>query len=885
MNKRQQRRSFLKTLTLGGLGVAAPVPLLKAAVSGQTLSGTESSATSSPLRPAIADRRKFNESYTGAHLNRVAFPIGGMGAGMFCLEGTGAISHMSVRNKPEIFHEPPMFAAISIKGVQGGAKVLEGSVPEWKYFGQRGSGNGLAGATYGLPRFSDAECLVRFPFSQITLKEENYPLQAEITGWSPFVPGDADVSGMPLGGLEYKIINTGAAAIDAVFSYNSKNFLAKSDDVVNHITATKNGFVLAQEGSKEKPFLEGSFAIFTDEAQTVVDHCWFRGGWWDPLTMAWNNVRDARMQPVAPVEKDAGGGSLYVPLTLAPGASRTIRVMMAWYVPESDLKAGTAMPDEKKNCDPATGCCAGPSDLGFPNGKTSTSVTYKPWYSSRFAGIAEVTEYWRANYDSLRKKSGLFRDTFYASTLPPEVMESVAANLTILKSPTVLRQFDGRLWSWEGCGDESGCCEGSCTHVWNYAQAIPHLFPQLERTLRNTEFCENQDSRGHQAFRANLPISPGKHDFHAAADGQLGGIMKVYREWRISADSDWLKRIYPVVKRSMDYGISTWDPRRKGVVEEPHHNTYDIEFWGADGMCTSFYLGALSAIIAMGEFLKKDVKTYRDLYAKGRAYLESNLYDGEYFFQEIEFKNLLAKDPSTSKSFGGEYSPEARKIMEQEGPKYQYGKGCLSDGVLGAWIGKMCGLPDFIDQQKVKSHLESVHKYNLKKSLMDHANPQRPDYALGHEGGLLLCTWPKGGKLSLPFVYSDEVWTGIEYQVASHLMLSGNVQAGLDVVRFCRYRYDGRIRNPFNEYECGHWYARAMSSFGMLQSLTGVRYDAVEKALYVDSKIGDFTCFLSTATGYGTVTLRSGKVSVNTVQGTIGYDSIILNGKKMTARA
>ena len=203
------------------------------------------------------------------------------------------------------------------------------------------------------------------------------------------------------------------------------------------------------------------------------------------------------------------------------------------------------------------------------------------------------------------------------------------------------------------------------------------------------------------------------------------------------------------------------------------------------------------------------------------------------------------------------------------------GKGCLSDGVLGAWIGKMCGLEDFIDPKKVKSHLLSIHRYNLRKDLSEHANPQRPAYALGHEGGLLLCTWPKGGRLSLPFVYSDEVWTGIEYQVASHLFSMGRIAEGLEIVRLCRDRYDGRIRNPFNEYECGHWYARAMSSYGLLQGLTGLRYDAVDKTLYIDSKVGDFTCFLSTATGFGTVTLRQGKASVKVAHGSIPIEKII----------
>ena len=171
----------------------------------------------------------------------------------------------------------------------------------------------------------------------------------------------------------------------------------------------------------------------------------------------------------------------------------------------------------------------------------------------------------------------------------------------------------------------------------------------------------------------------------------------------------------------------------------------------------------------------------------------------------------------------------------------------------------------------------AVHKYNLKEDLSEHENPQRPSYALGDEGGLLLCTWPNGGKLSLPFVYSDEVWTGIEYQVASHLIFSGKVKEGLDIVREARNRYNGKVRNPFNEYECGHWYARAMSSYGLIQALTGMRYDAVDGALHVDSKIGDFKCLLATATGFGMVEYASGKATVKVLHGNIPVKKYIIN--------
>jgi hypothetical protein len=258
--------------------------------------------------------------------------------------------------------------------------------------------------------------------------------------------------------------------------------------------------------------------------------------------------------------------------------------------------------------------------------------------------------------------------------------------------------------------------------------------------------------------------------------------------------------------------------------------------------------------------------------------LENQLFSGEYFVQQIQWNGLKAKNPLEVSPAG--YSPEEYTLLRNEGPKYQYGKGCLSDGVLGMWMASVCGLQEVVDDGKVKSHLLSVYQYNLKKNLTDHVNPQRPLYANGSEGGLLLCSWPKGGKLSLPFVYSNEVWTGIEYQVAAHLMMKGEVDKGLEVVRACRNRYDGSLRNPFDEIECGHWYARAMSSYSMLQGLTGVRYDAVDQILYIDSKIGDFTTFLSTATGFGNVGLEDGKPFLKVTMGNIDVRKVLVCGKE-----
>src|SRR5690606_6541121 len=162
---------------------------------------------------------------------------------------------------------------------------------------------------------------------------------------------------------------------------------------------------------------------------------------------------------------------------------------------------------------------------------------------------------------------------------------------------------------------------------WNYAQAIPHLFPDLERSLRETEFGPNQDERGHQQFRAALPIRPVEAHFHAAADGQLGGILKMYRDWRISGDTPWLQSLWPRVRQSLEYCINMWDPDRKGWLEEPHHNTYDIEFWGPNGMMASFYLGALKAAVEIGKSLQEDVSDFEDLLLCGKERVRSELFN------------------------------------------------------------------------------------------------------------------------------------------------------------------------------------------------------------------------------------------------------------------
>jgi len=802
-------------------------------------------------------------------LDKIAYPIGGLGAGMFCLDGTGAFSHFSVRHLPDYFIDLMTFSAVAARDENGvTARVLEGPVPEWKPLFPwnrqwKSSGHGGGGMGFGLPRFEEARFSAQFPFATIELKDEAMPLDVTVTGWSPFLPSDADASGLPVGAVEYRFKNQSSRPLELVYSFHSRNFLHKQPaSTTQSVRDTPGGFILREEGTEEAPSLEASCAVWIDDPAAKSDLTWFRGGWFDSQTVIWRNVSEGRVveQEAVTEGEPSPGGSIYLPLHLAAGEERTVRLLLAWYAPYSTIRTGQPKSAEGTKLD-------------------LKNDFYRPWYAERFSGIEDIVGHWTRENRRLREATASFTRALYDTTLPPEVVDAVAANLTILKTPTVLREKSGKMWAWEGTGDEMGSCHGTCTHVWNYAQALPHLFPSLERGLRETEFVLSQDDQGHQNFRSALPLGPTYHDFHAAADGQLGGIIKVYRDWRISGDTGWLKGLWPSVRQSLDFCIKSWDPEHRGTLMEPHHNTYDIEFWGADGMCTSFYLAALQAAVAMGRALGDDTSFHEKLAMAGKAYLEQELFNGEYFIQKIQWKNLRSSDPVEASKVGVNmnYSSEAKALLEKEGPKYQYGEGCLSDGILGEWMAWTAGLPPVAEPQKIESHLRAVHRHNFRRDLFKHANPQRPAYALNHEAGLLLCTWPRGRALTLPFVYSEEVWTGIEYHVAAHLISFGRVAEGLEIVRACRNRYDGKTRNPFSEIECGHWYARAMASYSLLQALTGARYDAVEKKLYLAPRVaGDFCSFLAFDGGYGTVGLRDGKPFFEPRSGTAEIREIVL---------
>jgi uncharacterized protein (DUF608 family) len=882
------RREFLITTSSAALGATVPSTV------GQQESPVSSAlAARVPETPPYAPEELFRSgpqrTFSGNKAAQIAMPIGGIGTGCICLNGYGGLQDFSIRNHPSTTalpegysSSPAAFAILHIKGSTPVTKLVEGPFPAMKIYDQGLQGEGYRRAGFeGFPRFEKCVFKGEYPFGEATISDPDIPLQVTVAAWNPFIPLDDKNSGIPCVILEYALHNFSSQSVNYELSYHLSHLApgCSDDESASRNTVIPNLGVFLHNTEKANGEDFGSACLVSIGNDPRIKGMWLRSPGWefDSLSALWREVSTGNFTANEGSNeidsKGRNGCSLLLAGALGPGESRTYPILITWYFPNCYLKAGSLLPQVEG----AAGC------RSFPEGQPPL---WRPYYAANWTDARAVALYVVGHYASLRSRTMAFKQALFSSTLPPYVLDAVSANLAIVKSPTVLRMESGDIWGWEGCFPDAGCCHGSCTHVWNYAQAFPNLYPQLERTLRQLELGRSMDENGHVTFRSALPVGPVKHDFHAASDGQLGGVMKVFRDWQISGDLAWLKKMYPLVKRSLDYCIREWDPDHRGGLFEPHHNTYDIEFWGPDGMCTSIYLGALSSMTPMARAVGQtvDADFYGDLANRCAQFMEEQLFNGEYFQQKIQYLGLKNTSFATMVAHVDDYSSEMQRLLKREGPKYQYGTGCLSDGVIGAWMARVYGIDTPLAPEKVRSALQSIFTHNFKADLSQHANAQRPGYAMGHEPGLLLCTWPRGDKPTLPFVYSDEVWTGIEYQVASHLIAEGYVTEGLTIVKATRSRYDGQIRNPWNEYECGNYYARAMASYALLSALAGFRYSAVQRTLWFGPQLSirPFNTFFCTASGFGTILLDDLSLRIQVLEGQVSVEKLVLTDRNLT---
>jgi uncharacterized protein (DUF608 family) len=599
----------------------------------------------------------------------------------------------------------------------------------------------------------------------------------------------------------------------------------------------------------------GTMALTTDAGSVSYKTIWPNESWRRSLLHVWDDLSaDGKLDDSGLTEAEgAPYGSLAASVTVPAGGSADITFCLSWHFPN------------RYNWSPGTVEC----DCGTK--KLNPADRIGNYYTEQYADAWDVAARTFPQLADLEQQTVAFVEAICDSDLPAEIKESALYNASTLRTETCFRTPDGLFYGWEGCCDGGGCCSGSCTHVWNYETTTPFLFGDLARHMREVEFlhCTNPEN-GQMSFRVALPIEREKGQGAAAADGQMGCIMKAYREWRLCGDDAWLAKLWPRVRNALEFAWipGGWDADQDGVMEGCQHNTMDVEYYGPNPQMGSWYLGALRAAEEMAKAMGDDdfAETCRKLFERGSAWLDENLFNGEYYEHEIR-PPACAEDvaPSLKLSMG------AKDVTR---PDLQLGPGCLVDQLVGQYLAHVCGLGYLLDRDNVGKTLTAIMAHNFRDELYGHFNNMR-SYALNDESALLMASYPRGGRPESPFPYFNEVMTGFEYCAGTHMLYEGMIEDGLTVIRAIRARYDGRRRSPFNEAECGHHYARAMAAWTGILAWTGFQYDATSATMRV-TRPGCW--FWSNGDAWGTVEVTLGGAKVQVQGGEISLSRFLAGG-------
>jgi uncharacterized protein (DUF608 family) len=535
-------------------------------------------------------------------------------------------------------------------------------------------------------------------------------------------------------------------------------------------------------------------------------------------------------------------GSLAVKTSVPPRGEQDITFLLTWHFPNRM----TWTPDTTSD---TTECACGSDACTNPN-------LIGNYYTTQYHDAWDVGAKTIGHLSRLESQTVDFVRAVVDSSLPEGAREAALFNLANLRSQTCFRTPDGRFFGFEGCHDSEGCCLGSCTHVWNYEHATGFLFGELARSARDTEFLEATNDDGLMSFRVHLPIARAREQGLAAADGQMGCVMRLYREWQLSGDGEFLRRTWPKARQALEFCWipGGWDADRDGVMEGCQHNTMDVEYFGPNPQMGAWYLGALRAGEEMARHLgdTEFADTCRELFERGSRWMDEHLFNGEYYEHEVR-----PPEPGSTIADGLQVGMGAQDLSE---PALQLGAGCLVDQLVGQFTAHVCGLGYLLDREHVGATMASIMRYNFQDGFYDHFNHMR-SFVLGDEAGLLMATYPLGRRPERPFPYYTEVMTGFEYAAAIGMVYEGLVDDGLRCIDAIRDRYDGRKRSPFNEAECGHHYSRAMASWAVIPALSGFHYSAVsqELALAPRWQPGDFRCVWAVPSGWGVVTQSVGE--------------------------
>jgi hypothetical protein len=798
--------------------------------------------------------------------------LGGIGTGSVGFGGRGQFRDWELENHPaKGATAAGTFLACRVAGAEGTAHafILEGEMFAEEVEGALGSSVPVG----GLKRFEQCVFETTYPFGRVVLSDERAPFDAVVEAWSPFIPGDEESSGMPVAVLRVRLQSTCDVPLNATV-------MLSLEDIVGHrlrVPGLTAGSSVPQVDLREAPGMSGvlvgdagmneddeewgtiAAAVLGEGSFPAVP--WTMGKWNQGLSTMWEGLISTGLPAAGCFQPEVGE-----PSCTCIGAQRAVPALGEVSV---TFLLGWHFPNRR------AWIFKGPGPRGG-----STDAVVGNYYCQGRADAWAALELFAPRLRELERRTQLFVERFCSSDLSPVVKEASLFNLSTLGTQTFFRTSDGYPFGWEGCLDDAGSCPGSCTHVWNYEYATPYLFPALARKMRELEFLQATSEEGAMSFRIMLPLAKARDWAIAAADGQYGCIVKLLREWRNCGDDEFLRRLWPMCKKAMEFSWleGSWDADEDGVAEGSLHNTMDIEYYGPTAIIQSWYLAALGAAAEMaaavgdGEFAAH----CQHLRAQGAKWTEENLFNGSYYAQQVRPPADFAK-----------LRPEVRHprmgAQDREHPEFQVEDGCLIDQLAGDVAARFAGLGSSFEASHVRAALESIHRLNHVQRLGSWTNYMRTFGTKDDEGHVML-VYP-GGLPAHPMPYWSEVMTGFEYTYALGLVQAGQASYGERVVQMVRRRYDGVLRNPYDEAECGHHYARAMASWGLVHAVPGIDYDGRTLTLSLRGDGPDGHWFWAVGGAWGSVDRESSGRDLNVVievcSGALPIEHLVVGDKEL----
>lgn len=648
-----------------------------------------------------------------------------------------------------------------------------------------------------------------YPFGWFNFKDNSLPVDVQLEVFNPLIPNKPRESAIPCAIFTYTVSNPTDDQVKVSLLASQLNAAGFDVNPLDERWNRRSKFteVINEPGKTTLHMITGrplQAPGYGDMTLTVLNGSAFGiADIGSPDSIADKFTADDNLKgPLrANIDRSRGflTGALVAPFVLAPGETRKVTFILTWYFPNVNYEWGS-----------------------------SGGNMYENWYENSMDVNRDVEK----RLTMLTEETKRYHETIYASNLPRWMIDRITSQVTSLRSRTVFWGEDGYLGGWEGVFEKrrTGSCMGNCSHVWHYAQSHAFLFPELARKFRDEALAAMYADGG-------IPFRQGHYSHPVATDGQLGEILGAYREYLMSPDTEWLESHWAEIRKAMDFAIKTWDMDEDGVLSGEQNNTLDSHTTGCSSWLGSMYLTALKACEAMSGVMndKVSAEKYAKIWSSGTTKQNELLWNGEYYIQ------VAGKELKNTKN---------------------YKNGCIIDQVLGVWWAELLNLPSPYPEDRVKTALQSLFKYNFYPDFHNKSIETRR-FVENDDAGMVMITWPHNDQPENSTPLWDDIMTGFEYAAAASMIQAGLLKEGFTVTKAVYDRYTGISKkgmqarrnsgNPFADDETGRWYARAMSNWSLLLACQGYIYNGPENVIGFNPewKPENHISFFTSPSGYG----------------------------------